>query len=297
MQKISYKRSERIFDIENFDQIRQSLKRKRIDHTNSNSNQNNRKDKSHQKLNQVHHTVEKYKDAHSNLFSLELKNTKQNLKKLKNKKNEKNSAKISNINNNFCLSNSTNKKYISPNKINKKQNFNTINQINPYTTKHNYSFRENRTLPFRNYITNTSENFRNKFKQLDPPVKNKKKYIQQTLKDIISPSIKVTSGFSNSGNNHQNHESKNNKINNKKLENSAFNLKRTNNDVKKKPETAKLRNISKKKQGENFEGEHKDNKNQINKRIKVPETKKIVRKEGKSHSYNVSKKIRRPKVF
>ena len=297
MQKISYKRSERIFDIENFDQIRPIHKRKRIDHTSTNPNQYTIEDKSHKKLNQAHHSVEKFKDAHTNLFYLELRNSQLHPKKLKTIKNEKNSAKISNINNKFCLSNSTNKKCISPNKINIKQNFNTFSRINPNISKHHYSFREKKTLSLRNYITNTSENLRNKYKQLDPQTKNKKKYINQTLKNIISPSIKAPFGFSNSGNNHQNNENKNNKVNNKKLQNSAFNLKRPNNDLKKKPETAKLRNIPKKNQGENYEGEIKDNKNQINQRIKVPENAKHERREGKSQSYNVSKKMRRAKVF
>ena len=58
-----------------------------------------------------------------------------------------------------------------------------------------------------------------------------------------------------------------------------------------------MRNIPKKRHAENSEVENKVNKNQINKRIKVPETDTHVRREGKSQSYNVCKTIRRARVF
>ena len=297
MLKISYKRSERVFDIDNFDYVRPLHKKKRINHTSTNPNHNTTENiSSHKKLNAIPHSIEKLKNVHSSPFNIEHKNKKPLQKKLKNKKNEKNTAKILNPNNNFCLSNSTNKKCISPNKISLKQNLNKYFNTNPTTiTRHNYSFREKKTLSLRNYITNTTVNSHNKFKQLENS--SKKKYINQTLKNIISPSIKIPYGFANTGNNHQNHENKN-KVGNKVLQNSAFNLKTTNNDGKKISTTEKLKTQKKTViQGDNSGVQNKDSKKQINTRIKVPTSAKQAGREGKSQSYNVNKKMRRPKVF
>ena len=50
-------------------------------------------------------------------------------------------------------------------------------------------------------------------------------------------------------------------------------------------------------QGDNSGVQNKDSKKQINTRIKVPASAKQAGREGKSKSYNVNKKMRRPKVF
>ena len=295
MQKISYKRSERIFDIGNFDYVRPLRNRKKINRVAANPNQNITEEKQPKGLTKVPHSVEKFKRIHPTLFSFENKITKPFQKKLKNKKII--SAKISNANNNICVSSSKNKKKTSDNKLNTKQNINKIIHNNTAQAKHHYSFREKKTISLRNYITNTSENVRNKFKKLE--TSTKKNHVNQTFKNITFPSMKAPFEL-NSGNINQNREAKNVPNASKKSpQSSSFNLKGTNTDSKKAPMNLKLRNIPKKTevQGEKSDVPNKDNKRQVNTRIKVPETAKHIKREGKSPSYNVSKKMKKAKVF